>query len=108
MVFSLPSLRETMQDYRSSLFLAEKYHVMAKEEKVYNVQMYQLEQQLCYSFEKDLRDKRREEKARKDRESAPPASTSQSSVGSSTQASAVAVSPCNHTVPRKPSSDRSD
>lgn len=56
MVFSLPSLRETMQDYRSSLFLAEKYHVMAKEEKVYNVQMYQLEQQLCYSFEKDLRD----------------------------------------------------
>jgi hypothetical protein len=56
MVFELQSLTQIIADYNTSLFLAEKYHVIAKSEKIYNVQLFKGELRCCYSFEKDLRD----------------------------------------------------
>lgn len=56
MVFELASLRQILQDYNKSLFLAEKYRVIAKEEKIYNIRCFREEVRVCYSFEKDIRD----------------------------------------------------
>ena len=39
MVFELQSLRQIIADYNHSLFLAEKYHVIGKIEKVYNINL---------------------------------------------------------------------
>ena len=50
MVFDLASLVGVISDYNNSLFLAEKYHVIQKEEVVYNFRIYRPEQRLCYSF----------------------------------------------------------
>jgi hypothetical protein len=50
MVFELASLVEVISDYNNSLFLAEKYHVIQKEETVYNFRLYRSELRLCYSF----------------------------------------------------------
>ena len=50
MVFDLASLLGIISDYNNSLFLAEKYHVIQKEEIVYNFRIYKPEQRLCYSF----------------------------------------------------------
>ena len=49
-------LTEIVSDYNSNLFLAEKYHVLSKVERVHNIKMWKTEKRLCYSFEKDIRD----------------------------------------------------
>ena len=56
MVFRMSSLVEIIEDYQSTLFLAAKYHVIAKDEQVYNPRLYHVEMRSCFSFEKDLRD----------------------------------------------------
>lgn len=56
MVFELKWLVEIVTDYNNNLFLAEKYRVLAKTEKVYNTKTWKLELQNCFSFEKDIRD----------------------------------------------------
>jgi hypothetical protein len=56
MVFELKWLTEIVADYNNNLFLAEKYRVVAKSERVYNTQTWKIEQRSCYSFEKDIRD----------------------------------------------------
>ena len=50
MVFELESLTQTIADYNKCLFLAEKYHVIAKMEKLYNIKFFKEEMQMCYSF----------------------------------------------------------
>ena len=56
MAFELSSLLSIITDYNNNLFLAEKYHVIRKEEQVYNFRIYKSEPRECYSFEKDIRD----------------------------------------------------
>ncbi len=56
MAFELAALVKIIADYNNSLFLAEKYHVIHKEEQVYNFRFFKTEPSECYSFEKDLRD----------------------------------------------------
>jgi hypothetical protein len=56
MVFDLAYLVDIISDYNNNLFLAEHYHVIQKEEVVYNFRLYKPEQRLCFSFEKDIRD----------------------------------------------------
>ena len=56
MIFRLSSLVELIEDYKTTLFMAAKYHVIDKHERVYNPRFYHVESKPCYSFEKDLRD----------------------------------------------------
>lgn len=56
MIFELACLTDLVADYNHSLFLAEKYRVIAKPEKVFNITTNRSEQRACYSFEKDIRD----------------------------------------------------
>ena len=42
MVFELKWLVEIVTDYNNNLFLAEKYRVLAKTEKVYNTKTWKL------------------------------------------------------------------
>lgn len=43
MAFELSSLLSIITDYNNNLFLAEKYHVIRKEEQVYNFRIYKSE-----------------------------------------------------------------
>jgi hypothetical protein len=40
MVFDLAYLVDIISDYNNNLFLAERYHVIQKEEVVYNFRLY--------------------------------------------------------------------
>ncbi len=40
MVFDLAYLMDIISDYNHSLFLAERYHVIQKEEVVYNFRLF--------------------------------------------------------------------
>lgn len=43
MAFELSSLMKIIADYNNNLFLAEKYHVIQKEEQVYNFRFFKSE-----------------------------------------------------------------